>query len=132
MSLRSPLGKVLGMGAAKEGSAHWWSQRVSAVGLALLAPWFLLSLISLGDLSYIHAVGWIAAPVNTVLLSLLIVTLAYHAQLGLQVIVEDYAAHHKTIRVIAMLIINFGLLLLSVLGVFSVLRIAFMNVSGQV
>jgi succinate dehydrogenase / fumarate reductase membrane anchor subunit len=123
MSLRSPLGKVLGNGSAKEGSHHWWVQRVSSVGLLLLAPWFLLSLIALGDLSYVNVLAWIAAPLNTVLLSLLVVTLCYHAQLGLQVVVEDYVAH-KGIHLVTMLIINFVLLGLSVLGVFSVLRIA--------
>lgn len=123
MSLQSPLGKVLGNGAAKEGAGHWWAQRVSAVGLVLLAPWFVMSLIALGDLSYVHIVSWIAAPVNTVLLSLLVLTVSYHAQLGLQVVVEDYVAH-KGIRMLTMLVINFTLLVLGVLGVFSVLRIA--------
>lgn len=131
MSLRSPLGKVLGMGAAKEGAGHWWAQRVSAVGLLLLTPWFVLALIALGDLSHASVVNWIAAPVNTVLLSLLVLTVTYHAQLGLRVVVEDYVAHKGT-RTLLMLVINFALLLLGVLGVFSVLRIAFINVSGQV
>lgn len=124
MSLRSPLGKALGMGAAKEGAGHWWSQRVSAVALVLLGPWFVLSLICVGDLSYANVVAWIAMPLNTVLLSLLVVTTAYHAQLGLQVVVEDYVPSKGT-RMLTMLVINFGLLLLGVLGVFSVLRIAF-------
>ena len=123
MSLQSPLGKVLGNGAAKEGAGHWWAQRVSAVGLVLLAPWFVMSLIALGDLSYVNIVSWIASPVNTVLLSLLVFTVSYHAQLGLQVVVEDYVAH-KGIRMLTMLVINFTLLVLGVLGVFSVLRIA--------
>ena len=105
MSLRSPLGKVLGLGAAKEGAGHWWSQRVSAVGLVLLAPWFLLSLISLGDLSYAPVVAWVASPLNTVLLSLLVATVTYHSQLGLQVVVEDYVPHKGT-RMVVMLVIT--------------------------
>ena len=124
MSLRSPLGKAVGMGAAKEGAGHWWSQRVSSVGLLLLAPWFLISLLVLGDLAYVHLVSWMAKPLNAVLLCLLVVTLAYHAQLGLQVVVEDYVPSKGT-RMMIMLLINFGLLMVGVLGVFSVLRIAF-------
>lgn len=130
MSLQSPLGKVLGLGAAKEGAGHWWAQRVSAVGLLLLLPWFLLSLIAIGDLSYINVVAWIATPVHCVLLSLLVVTVAYHAQLGLQVVIEDYVAHKGT-KIVVLLAINFALLILGVLGVFSVLRIAFVNVTGN-
>ncbi|MGC3980736.1 MAG: succinate dehydrogenase, hydrophobic membrane anchor protein [Steroidobacteraceae bacterium] len=129
MSLRSPLGKVLGLGSAKAGAHHWWVQRVSAVGLLLLAPWFLFSLIALGDLSYANVVGWIATPINTVLLSLLVLTVTYHAQLGLQVVVEDYVAAKGT-KVVVLLLINFALLVLGVLGVFSVLRIAFGTVTG--
>jgi len=124
MSLRSPLGKVLGLGAAKEGAGHWWAQRVSAVALVLLTPWFLLALMAIGDLSYANVVAWIAAPMNTVLLSLLVLTVTYHAQLGLQVVVEDYVAGKGT-RMVTMLVINFGLIVLGLLGVFSVLRIAF-------
>jgi succinate dehydrogenase / fumarate reductase, membrane anchor subunit len=131
MSLRSPLGKVLGLGAAKEGAGHWWSQRVSAVGLVLLAPWFLLSLIAVGDLGYLSIVNWIGAPLNAVLLSLLVVTLAYHAQLGLQVVIEDYVPN-KGARIVSMLIINFVLLVLGVLGVFAVLRIALVSVTAPI
>ncbi len=126
MSLRSPLGKVLGAGAAKEGAHHWWAQRISAVGLVLLAPWFLLSLIALGDLSYVNVHDWVASPVHTVLLSLLVLALTYHAFLGLQVVIEDYVAN-KGIRLLVLLVIKFTLLVLGVLGVISVLRIAFMG-----
>jgi succinate dehydrogenase / fumarate reductase membrane anchor subunit len=123
MSLQSPLSKVLGLGAAKAGANHWWSQRVSAVALVLLAPWFLLSLINLGDVSHASLTAWIASPVNSVLLSLLVVALSYHSQLGLQVVIEDYIAD-KAVRMVTLLIINFILLSVAVIGVFAILRIA--------
>ena len=123
MTLRSPLHKVLGLGAAKEGAGHWWSQRVSAVALLLLAPWFLLSLINLGNLGYASLVSWIASPLHSVLLSLFVVAVSYHSQLGLQVVIEDYVAH-KGLRVAVMLVINSALLLLAIIAVFSILRIA--------
>lgn len=124
MSLRSPLGKALGLGAAKEGAAHWWSIRVSSVGLLLLTPWFLISLLVLGDLSYSSVVVWIAAPINATLLSLMIVTWVHHAQLGVQVVIEDYITHEGG-KILSLLAVDFILIVLGVLGVFSVLRIAF-------
>lgn len=130
MSLRSPLGKVIGLGSAKEGAGHWWIQRVSAVGLLLLAPWFLIALLMLGDLSYVSVVAWVAAPLNAALLTLLIITVTYHAQLGMQVVVEDYVSH-KGVKILILLAINFALWILGVLGVFSVLRIALLNVTGN-
>ena len=52
MSLRSPLGRVLGLGSAKEGTGHWWAQRVSAVALIPLTLWFVFSLLGLPTVDY--------------------------------------------------------------------------------
>jgi len=123
MSMRSPMSKVLGLGAAKQGSHHWWLQRVTSVALALLAPWFLLSLITLGDVSYASLTLWIAQPIHSVLLSLFVVVVTYHSQLGVQVVMEDYVAN-KGVRMVTLLIVNFALMLLAVIGVFSILRVA--------
>jgi len=124
MSLRSPLGRVLGLGAAKEGAGHWWAQRVSSVALIFLTLWFLFALAALGDFSYPAVVTWMGSPLNAVLLTLLIITTVYHTQLGLQVVVEDYVAGPGP-KILTMLAINFILVLLAGLGVFSVLRVAF-------
>jgi len=124
MSLRSPVGRVLGLGSAKEGVAHWWSQRVTAVAMVLLGLWFVAALLCLGDFSHATVLVWLSAPRNAVLASLLIGTAAYHSQLGLQVVVEDYIAN-KGWKIVTLLLINFLHVALAALGVFSVLRIAF-------
>ncbi len=124
MSLRSPMGRVLGLGSAKEGVSHWWSQRVTAVALVLLTLWFVSALLRLGDFSHAAVVAWIALPLNAVLLSLLIGTALYHSQLGVQVVVEDYVVNHG-LKVVTLLLINFLHVALAALGIFAVLRIAF-------
>lgn len=124
MSLRSPIGRVLGLGSAKEGVSHWWGQRVSAVALLLLALWFVSALLRLGDFSHASVVAWIATPMNAVLLSLLVGTTAYHSQLGVQVVVEDYVSHHGS-KIATLVLLNFLHIVLAALGIFSVLRIAF-------
>jgi len=124
MSLRSPMGRVLGLGSAKEGVGHWWMQRVSAVALVVLGLWFVSALLRLGDFSHAVVLGWIALPLNAVLLSLLIGTAVYHSQLGVQVVVEDYVTHHG-LKVVTMLLLTFVHIVLAALGIFSVLRIAF-------
>lgn len=123
MSLRSPLGKVLGLGAAKEGAQHWWSQRVTSVGLALLGGWFIASLICLGSFEYGAVTAWIANPCNATLLSIFIATLAYHSQLGVQVVIEDYV--QGGLKTLTILLSNFAHVVVGALGVVSVLRIAF-------
>jgi succinate dehydrogenase / fumarate reductase membrane anchor subunit len=124
MSLRSPIGRVLGLGSAKEGVSHWWTQRVTSVALVILTLWFVSALLRLGDLAYPIVTAWMSSPFNAVLLSLLIVTAVYHSQLGVQVVVEDYVARHGT-KVIVLLLLNFLHVVVGALGVFSVLRIAF-------
>ena len=124
MSLRSPIGRVLGLGAAKEGVSHWWSQRVTSVALLLLGLWFVTTLLRMPTFSYEFVVAWIAMPLNSVLLLLLIGTMVYHSQLGVQVVVEDYV-HHHGLKIATMLLLTFAHVTLAALASFAVLRIAF-------
>jgi len=124
MSLRSPLGRVLGLGSARGGSSHWYAQRVTAVALVLLALWLIVSLASLADASYEQVTGWLRWPLNSALALLLVVVAAWHAVLGLQVVVEDYVAD-KGKRLLVLIAIKFAFVVAAVVGVLAVLRIAF-------
>lgn len=124
MSLRSPMGTVLGLGAAKKGAAHWWSQRVTSVALLFLTVWFVASLLRFDSFSHGVVAPWIQDPVNAVLLTLLIATAAYHSQLGVQVVVEDYVTG-KGLKIVSMLLVNFIHVVAAALGIFAVLRISF-------
>ena len=123
MSLRSPIGRVLGLGAAKAGAAHWWSQRVTSVALVVLALWFVASLLRFPNFDHPMVTQWISAPLNAVLLCLLVGSATYHSQLGVQVVVEDYV--HGSLKVVTILLINFIHVALAAVGIFAVLRIAF-------
>jgi succinate dehydrogenase / fumarate reductase membrane anchor subunit len=124
MSLRTPLGRALGLGAAKEGAGHWWAQRVSSIALALLSLWLVGALVALGDYGHASVIGFIGRPLNAVLLALLVGTAVYHSQLGVQVVVEDYVTNHAT-KIVSMLLLNFLHVVLAALGIFAILRIAF-------
>ena len=90
MSLRSPLGKVRGLGSAKEGVAHWWAQRMTAVALVPLLIWFVASVCAMTGAGYDAVHDWIATPMVSIMLVLLTLAVFHHAQLGLQVVIEDY------------------------------------------
>jgi succinate dehydrogenase / fumarate reductase, membrane anchor subunit len=125
MSLRSPLGRVLGLGSAKGGSGHWYAQRVSAVALVILGAWFVASLVMLGaGASHSAVVGWLSAPFSAVMALLLIGVTAYHAMLGLQVVFEDYVSDKGT-RLVLLVALKFALVVAALVGMFGVLRIAF-------
>jgi succinate dehydrogenase / fumarate reductase membrane anchor subunit len=124
MSLRSPLRRVTGLGSARGGAAHWYAQRVTAVALVLLGLWFVFSLATLGGASHERMVLWLSTPLASALAVLLVLTAAYHALLGLQVVIEDYVADKGT-RTGVLLFVKFALAVAAAIGVLAVLRIAF-------
>ena len=124
MSFRTPLGRARGLGSAKDGTAHWWAQRVTAVVLVPLSLWFVVSVLSLIGAEHAAAKAWIGAPVNAVLLVVLIGAVFHHAQLGLQVVLEDYV-HSEGLKIASILVMKGASLLLALAGIFAVLRISF-------
>lgn len=124
MSLRSPLGRILGLGSAKQGTGHWWSQRVSAAALIPLTLWFLYSLLALPALDYDTVRTWLSVPLSGFLTALLVVALTYHSYLGTDVVLGDYV-HSAGAKLFAMLMLRCAYVLVGGAGLFAVLRIAF-------
>ncbi|MHA7818527.1 MAG: succinate dehydrogenase, hydrophobic membrane anchor protein [Erythrobacter sp.] len=84
------IGKVRGLGSAHHGAHHWLAARTTAIGNLILMVWFITSLVLLGDYSYASVVKWLSQPIAAVPMILLIISVFYHARLGLQVVTEDY------------------------------------------
>ena len=127
--LHTPLKKVRGLGSAKDGTAHWLWQRVTALVLIPTTVWFVFSLMHLivGS-SHENLMNWMAAPWNALMLLLFVSALFYHARLGMQVVIEDYV-HRPKAKYIALFlsaVCFYGLALISVL---SILRLHFVNFS---
>ena len=121
--LRTPLSKVKGLGSAKEGTGHFWHQRLTSLLLIPLVLWVGFSLAAL-PVDHATLVGWIQQPWVSVALVLLVIVVFYHAQLGLQVIIEDYISSHSK-RTVTLLLTNLACLLFGTVGVISVLKISF-------
>ena len=99
MSLRSPLGRVLGTGSAKEGVHHWWLQRLTSIALVPLTVWFVVSLLTLSSFEHVAIVTWMAHSWTALLLVLFILVATWHSQLGARVVAEDYVhGGAKTLR----------------------------------
>lgn len=86
----TPLGKVRGLGSAREGGGHWLAERASSVALLLLTAWLLASLLLLPDLSQRTLVEWLRNPSGAVPMAIFIVTAFWHGLDGMKVIVDDY------------------------------------------
>ncbi len=124
MSRRSALGRVRGLGSAKEGVGHWWAQRLTALALVPLTIWFAASVAALTGASHPEMVAWAGSPLVAGLLILLIVATFYHNYLGLQVVIEDYV-HHEGWKLGLLLLIQGASILLALTGVLSVLILLF-------
>ena len=122
MGAGTELGRVRGLGAAKDGVHHWWLQRVTAVANIVLVLWFVVSLVRLPSLDYASVTLWLRQPVAAVPMLLLIVAVFWHLRLGVQVLIEDYLQGPS--RLVAMLALNFYALAGAAAAIFSVFKIA--------
>ncbi len=121
-SLRSELGRVRGLGSAKEGVQHWWMQRVTALALIPLSLWFIATIVGLTDSDHATAIWWLGSPLTLGLMSLFLIALVYHAVLGLQVVIEDYIHSHAA-KMILLLLVQFAGVALVAAGIVSLLII---------
>ena len=87
---RNPMKIARGLGSAHSGAGHWWTQRVTAAALVLLGIWFVVTVLCLLHADYATARATVARPWNALLLIAFVLTMFWHAVLGLQVGIEDY------------------------------------------
>ncbi|MGE5515408.1 MAG: succinate dehydrogenase, hydrophobic membrane anchor protein [Bacteroidota bacterium] len=123
MTLRNPLGRARGLGSAKEGVSHHWSTQVTAIGLIPLSLWFVISLAGLHGADYATFKGWLSGPFNASMFVLTVLMVIYHAQLGVQMVVEDYV-HGEGIKFGTLVAIKLVAAFLAVFMTVSILKVA--------
>jgi succinate dehydrogenase / fumarate reductase, membrane anchor subunit len=123
MSLRTPLARVRGLGSAKDGTAHWWMQRLSAALLIPLSLWFVCCALPMLGADYADARVWLAQPLHAFLVLALTLTTIYHALLGVQVVIEDYI-HTRWVEVALLGAIRLAAFLAALATSLAIVRIA--------
>jgi succinate dehydrogenase / fumarate reductase membrane anchor subunit len=121
--MRSPLGRAIGLGSAKEGVGHWWAQRISALALVPLVVWFVIAIIGLAGADRALFIDWVRQPVQAVLLVVLLIATFYHGALGLQVVIEDYV-ENETLRLGSLIVMRLAAIVFAVRGIFAVLKLS--------
>jgi succinate dehydrogenase membrane anchor subunit len=124
MSMRTPLGRVHGLGSAKTGTHEFWLQRMTAIaGIPLtLAGLFLV--ISLTGRSYPAVKQIIGSPLVAVLMMLFVISNVVHMRIGVQVVIEDYV-HDHTQKLTLVILNNFFAWAVGLACIFAVLKISF-------
>lgn len=124
MSYRTDRARVSGLGSAKEGTGHWWSQRLTSVALIGLTLLFIGPFVSALGSGYEEVRATYANPFNAIVAILFLGVTFLHLQQGLQVVIEDYV-HAKPTRTGLLLANTFLTWAFGLAGVFAVLKIAF-------
>jgi succinate dehydrogenase / fumarate reductase membrane anchor subunit len=123
-NLRSPLGRVVGLGSAKGGVHDWWLQRLTSIALVPLGCWFVVSLLSLPSFDHVTVIAWMAQSWTALLLVVLVLVATWHSQLGIRVIIEDYVPGSGS-KTLSLVVSTFIHVLIAAAGVFAVLKVAF-------
>ncbi len=122
--MRTPLGKVRGLGSAKEGTDHFWRQRLTAVANVPLLLFFLGLILSLHGASYRETKAALSHPLTALVLMMVIISALYHMRLGMQVIIEDYV-HGEGSKIVLLMLNTFFTLAVGVVSIFAILKLSF-------
>jgi len=123
-SMRTPLGRVRGLGSAKSGTGHFWLQRVTAVANVVLTIAFLGVVISLVGRPYQAALAVLSHPLVAILMLLFTVSGVVHMRLGMQTIIEDYV-HGESLKIAAVMANTFFAIAIGAACVFALLKLSF-------
>lgn len=124
MKMRTPLSSVRGLGSAKEGTGHFWHQRVTSMASIPLTLFLVVVFVYLNGASYEEAKAFLGSPVVAVLMVATIITMTYHMCIGVQVVIEDYI-HNEWAKLLTLMANTFFCFLVALGCIFFVLKLSF-------
>jgi succinate dehydrogenase / fumarate reductase membrane anchor subunit len=121
--MRTPIARVRHLGSAKDGTHHWWMQRLTAIALVPLTLWFAAGVIAHVGAELSAVEEWLGRPVNAAAMILFVAATFHHGQLGMQVVIEDYV-HREGLKVAAIVTVKLASALLALTSTVAVLQVA--------
>jgi succinate dehydrogenase / fumarate reductase, membrane anchor subunit len=124
MSMRTPLSRVRGLGASRDGAHHFWLQRLTAIANVPLVIALVVIVINVTTVDYEGAREMVGSPLVAILLLLLILSVTNHMRIGMQVIIEDYV-HAELPKLLALVANTLFSIAIAVACGFAILKISF-------
>jgi succinate dehydrogenase / fumarate reductase membrane anchor subunit len=121
--LQTPLKRARGLGSAKDGTHHFIVQRITALALIPLTIWTITLALALVRADFARAHAIVHHPFAAVWLTAFVIATFWHAQLGLQVVIEDYV-NSRWLEVSAQLAVKFFCVVGALTSVLAIVRIA--------
>ena len=123
-TMRTPLKKVRRLGSAKEGTNHFWLQRMTAVSNVFLMTFLVGLVVYLAGADHALVKRTLANPLISLMMLLLILSGVFHMRIGMQVIIEDYA-HGEGAKIALLMLNTFFAICIAAACVFAVLKLSF-------
>ncbi len=121
--MRTPLNKVYGLGSAKEGTDHFWKQRVTGLANIPLTLFLVVTIIALTGKDHGSVTAWLGSPLAAIAMMALILSGAIHMRLGMQVIIEDYV-HGEGAKIISLMANTFFSILVGLSCMFAIIKLS--------
>lgn len=124
MSMETPLKRVRGLGSAKDGTQHFWLQRVTAIANIPLTIGLVCFVLAHLGRPRADMIASLHNPFVAIVLALGLVSMLWHMKLGLQVVIEDYIHGHGA--KFAVLLLNSAYaVILGAVGLYAILKMSF-------